>query len=58
MQFSHCEQPLGLCGNLVYSATYEIASVASLLRNDITTQSLRADDNVDGRLYLCKTIIM
>ena len=34
----HYETPLRRRGNLMYSLTYEIASVVSLPRNDITTQ--------------------
>jgi len=42
--FCHYEMPLRRRGNPMYSATYEIASVATLPRNDITTQFLRGND--------------
>ena len=41
----HYETPLRRRGNLMNTATYEIASVASLPRNDITTRSVRGNDN-------------
>lgn len=43
MDNRHCETPLRRRGNLEYSPADEIASVASLLRNDIVTQSRRRE---------------
>ena len=43
----HYETPLRRRGNLMYSVIYEIASVTSLLRNDVTTQSLRRHDKCE-----------
>jgi len=43
MDNRHCETPLRRRGNLEYSSADEIASVASLLRNDIVTQSRRRE---------------
>ena len=44
--FCHYETPLRRRGNPMYSATYEIASVAMLPRNDIVTQSLCGNDKI------------
>ena len=35
----HCETPLRRCGNLIFSRSYEIASLIVFARNDIVTQS-------------------
>jgi len=48
--FYHYETPLRRRGNLMYTATYEIASVALLPRNDIVTQSLDPESNIFGAL--------
>jgi hypothetical protein len=39
MLLCHYETPLRRRGNLMYTITYEIASVVTLPRKDITTQS-------------------
>ena len=46
MLLCHYETPLRCRGNLMHMVTYEIASVVTLSRNDITTQYLDTESRI------------
>ncbi len=48
----HCERPLGAKQSPFFSTHYEIASVASLLRNDIATQPLKGEGKKRGGKHI------
>ena len=57
-QVTRYETPLRRCGNLMYSWTYEIASVVSLPRNDTKgiIQRFRKNDLFSYQLFLFSAI--
>jgi hypothetical protein len=54
----HCERTTVRVAILIYPDTYEIASIVSLSRKDIPTQSLRRNGIIAGFIQFCKGLVM